>query len=437
MFNTKRSLREILPKKEGVVPPTTVVDERLKSEQNIIGHAQSYSSSSNEYNRPPRSSAGVKILAWLLIIILVIIIGYAVSAMFVTATIKVTPRQAGVMIENTFQTSKTAPINDLDYGIMTGVRLQSSRQVPATGVEKVERKAAGRVTIFNEFSADAQVLVKNTRVATDDGKIYRIQEAVKVPGMKGSVPGSIEVLAMADKAGDTYNIGQTNLKIPGFIGGPRYDKFYAKTVDSMTGGFIGDIKKISKDDRAKAKEEIEKELQDKVLAQAKTKVPKDFILFDNATFIKFREVEVSSATGSDSNMAVITEEAELSGLVFNVDKLATFLAKNMISDFDGSSVTLVDPSGLEFRLMDKEKIDLATVDTITFSLKGRASFLWKLDEGALKDKMLSVKNGDYVGVFGQFTAIDRAEIKFSPSWIRSFPKDPKKIKVEYTNINKT
>lgn len=436
MFNKKRSLREILPKKEELVTPNVVIDERLKTEQNIIGHAHNYNNFSNEYNRSTRSYSGVKILAWFLIVILVIIVGYAVSAMFVVATIKITPRQAGVMIDNIFQTSKTAPVNNLDYGIMTGVRLQASREVPTTGVEKVERKASGRVVIFNEFSTEPQVLVKNTRLSTDDGKIYRIQEAVRVPGMKGGVPGSVEVLAVADKAGDAYNIGQTNFKIPGFIGSPRYDKFYAKT-DGMTGGFIGDVKKISKEDRARAKAEIEKELKEKILAQARAKVPKDFILFDDAAFIKFREVDVSSATGSNPNMAVITEEAELSGIVFNVEKLATFLAKNVISDFDGSAVTLVNPNNLEFKLVDKENIDLATVDTITFSLKGRAIFLWKLDEALLKDKMLEVKNGDYVSVFSQFTAIERAEIKFSPSWIRSFPKDPKKIKIEYTAPNKT
>lgn len=435
MFNNKRSLREILPKKDNGPTAATVIDNRLQQDNNIVGHVQSYSGSRDEYNRPPKSSFGVKLLAWLLIIILIIIIGYAVSAMFVTATIKVTPRQAGVMIENTFQTSKTAPVNDLDYGIMTGVRLRADRQVPATGVEKAERKASGRVTIYNEFSADSQVLVKSTRLSTGDGKIYRIEQAVNVPGMKNGTPGSVEVVAVADKAGDSYNIGPSDFKIPGFIGNPRYDKFYAKTADGMSGGFIGEIKKISQADRARAKGEIEKELRDKILVQAKAKVPKDFILFDDATFIKFRDVDVSAAT--DSAMAVIAEEAELSGLVFNVDKLASFLAKNMISDFDGSDVTLVDPGSLEFRLMDKDKIDLAMIDTITFSLKGRASFLWKLNEGALKDKMLSAKNGNYVGVFGQFTAIDRAEIKFSPSWIRSFPKDPKKIKIEYIQPNKT
>jgi hypothetical protein len=49
-------------------------------------------------------------------------------------------------------------------------------------------------------------------------------------------PGAIEAEVIADQAGSDFNIDPTDFKIPGFSGGPKFDKFYAKSSKSFSGG---------------------------------------------------------------------------------------------------------------------------------------------------------------------------------------------------------
>jgi hypothetical protein len=108
----------------------------------------------------------------------------------------------------------------------------------------LNQKAKGKVTIYNEYGKEPQQLVATTRISTSDGKIFRIIKGVTVPGTKeesGQLkPGSVEVDVIADQAGESYNINPSEFKIPGFKDSPKYDKFYAKSTVSMSGGGSSD-----------------------------------------------------------------------------------------------------------------------------------------------------------------------------------------------------
>jgi hypothetical protein len=102
------------------------------------------------------------------------------------------------------------------------------------------QKARGTAVIYNEFSSEPQSLVATTRLETPDGKLFRLVEGVTVPGMTDvsgkKEPGAIEADVIADQVGAEYNIEPTTFTIPGFKGGPKYAKFSAKSMKSMSGG---------------------------------------------------------------------------------------------------------------------------------------------------------------------------------------------------------
>lgn len=103
-----------------------------------------------------------------------------------------------------------------------------------------ERKARGKVIIYNEFGSESQPLVSTTRLETANGFIFRLTQGVTVPGMTEiggkKEPGAIEAEVIADQAGDTFNITPTTFTIPGFKGSAKYSKFSAKSLVTMTGG---------------------------------------------------------------------------------------------------------------------------------------------------------------------------------------------------------
>lgn len=103
-----------------------------------------------------------------------------------------------------------------------------------------ERKARGKVIIYNEFGNEPQSLVATTRLETAGGIVFRLTQGVTVPGMTDIAgkkePGAIEAEVIADQAGDASNIAPTTFTIPGFKGSPKYGKFSAKSLTAMTGG---------------------------------------------------------------------------------------------------------------------------------------------------------------------------------------------------------
>ncbi|MFZ1720332.1 MAG: hypothetical protein WAU28_03190 [Candidatus Moraniibacteriota bacterium] len=103
-----------------------------------------------------------------------------------------------------------------------------------------ERKARGKVVIYNAFSADPQPLVATTRLETGSGIIFRLTAGVTVPGVTTIAgkeePGAIEAEIVADQSGDAFNIAPTTFTIPGFKGNAKYEKFSAKLLTPTTGG---------------------------------------------------------------------------------------------------------------------------------------------------------------------------------------------------------
>ena len=149
---------------------------------------------------------------------------------FAIATIDVIPVQKSTVLGEDFYATKSETNQGLVFQFMSLEEIKS-KEVPATFEQKLQRKANGKVVIYNAYSATPQRLIKNTRLESADRKIFRINDSVVVPGVttvKGEVvPGSVEVTVFADAPGKEYNIGTTNFTIPGFKGDPRYTKFSA------------------------------------------------------------------------------------------------------------------------------------------------------------------------------------------------------------------
>ena len=196
---------------------------------------------------------------------------------------------------------------------------------PATGEEFVERKANGTMIVYNAFSSEPQQLVEKTRFTTPDGKIYRIDRGVTVPGahvVDGKItPSSIEVSITADEFGEEYNIGPVpRFRIPGFQGTPKYEGFYGESKGSMTGGFVGERKIATEEDIALAKENIVKTLEDVAKTQLFLNLPKGTKIIDGTYKFEITD-EVIDEGSSDSSTFAITIYGEAKIIVFLEEEL--------------------------------------------------------------------------------------------------------------------
>lgn len=366
---------------------------------------------------------------WFVAIIVVIALILAFSLFFTGAKLNITPKQNNILVDAQFVAAINADTGELPYEIMT-IEKTDSRKVAATGRQKIEEKASGKIVIFNDFNTSSQRLVPNTRFETPEGLIYKINKSVVIPGQKTEggekIPGSIEVTVYADEPGEKYNIGLVDFTIPGFKGSPRFDDFYARSKTTMTGGFVGEKLTASPDDIAQAKTEIHTELKKQLISEASSQKPDKFYLFEDTIFIEFESVG-SVESGNDVE---ITEKATLYGVLFNKEKFAGHIAKKTIAVFDDESVEISDISALTIKV--SEKIDSRPWEEgeFEFTVSGNAHIVWTFDEEKLKEDLTGRAKAALPTVLSGYPSIDKAEVVLRPFWKRSFPDKVGKIKIE-------
>ncbi len=379
---------------------------------------------------------------WTLAALVLLVLGYASSFLFVSATVDITPKEVNTSVAISGAASITPAEGGLGFTVVTLTR-EASKDIPSTGEEKVSRKATGKIVIYNDFSKDPQKLIANTRFETTDGLIFRITEAVTVPGQKvvgGAVtPGSLAVTVTADQAGEKYNIGLADFTIPGFKGDPRFAKITAKSDPKfpMKGGLIGTVQKISPSDLAAAKISIETQLKNKLREDLEAQIPESHILFNNAYTFDFEDVQTTENTavgapaGTAAN-ATVTEKGSIYGILFDRKELSQYIAARSAGAQSASEKDVFVPNldSLALTIDNKEAFNQATTKEITFKLAGAARFVWNLDQAQIKQSLVGQKRANIKAILANFESIDRANVVISPVWIFTMPRKTDKIHIE-------
>ncbi|MDO8183904.1 MAG: hypothetical protein Q7T49_02880 [bacterium] len=425
IIKTKRSLKEILPNNS----------PSMNNYRNHLPPNDAPPPRPHNIDWNPRRRFSPRLLVGIVLIVLIVFGGILVSSTFAKVTVKITPVQGRLLLNHTFDAFSNPTEGELGFSVVTSIPDIEKKLVPASGSEQVSRKASGTIIVYNNYDDKIQKLVKNTRFQTKDGKIYRVSEAISVPGTTTkdgqTVPGSIEVQVTADQPGAEYNIDLSDFTIPGFKGDPRFDKFYARSKTVMTGGLVGEVKKVSTTDREKALTDLENILRDRMIKEAKLQIPPGFVLFDDAYFLTFEEQTPVATTGSN-DQAEIALKATFNGILFDRKALSYKVAKEQVPDFDGRELEIKNLSEIKFKLLNREEIKGPQADKISFTLDGNAHLAWTFDQGALISRLQSASKGNYESIFAQFPTIKEASIVFFPPWVKSIPNNIDKIKVEVT-----
>ncbi|MEX0916653.1 MAG: hypothetical protein WDZ44_00945, partial [Candidatus Spechtbacterales bacterium] len=103
-----------------------------------------------------------------------------------SATIKITSSTVEEEILYNVVADSNVSSPNVDRGVVPAQILDEREEktftYKASGQENVETYAVGNLTVFNEYSSDAQTLVSGTRFLSADGKLFRTTETVVVPG---------------------------------------------------------------------------------------------------------------------------------------------------------------------------------------------------------------------------------------------------------------
>ncbi len=376
---------------------------------------------------------GRKYAIWGIVFASVIVLGIAAMTYWGGAAVAVVARREKHPI-NTVLTAANKTASASATVLSTSIPFQriaitreAGKKVEATGEEYVERKASGKIVIYNNYTSGTQRLIKNTRFETADGKIYRIRDSVTVPGKKGTVPGSIEAIVFADESGTNFNIGLTDFTIPGFkTDAGRFKNIYARSKTAMTGGAKGMTKIIDPAKLATVQEELTAELTDQIYKEIEAQTPDKYIFFRGSFPPVFEPI--TQEAGTDQS-ALIKQKAYLDGVIFNKDILAKALASATLDNYDGSGINILDWSNVTARINNKDRNRISDTDVITVTLNGSATFISTYDQQKIVDFLKGQGESKVKELLTEFPQIESAEAVIRPFWKTSFPVDPSKIRV--------
>lgn len=381
--------------------------------------------------RPParRDPRAHKSSGWLLRVVVIFgLLSFVVfGALTYFASAKITVERKSEEFEVKIDTLSQYSKGDLGFKTMQIVR-EGSATIPANAEKNIETKAEGTVIIYNDYSAAPYRLIKNSRLESSGGLIFKIAESVIIPGKKTingvSTPGSAQVSVFADSSGPEYNVGLADFTIPGFKGYPQYSSFYARSKSEIAGGWSGKKNIPLEKDRTAALEKMKAELTEALYKQAAGEIPENHVLLQGAFSTAFSEpTEENSNAGVTIKMTATFKAA----LFMRSDIEKAILAKA------GKKVTT--PSEIEgiesLRVISKEDMRalITAEESVPLSFVGTTTIRSLVSTEALQKALAGSPRSELKSNLAAFPGIVSADAKIIPFWKRAFPNDPKEIKV--------
>ena len=384
-------------------------------------------------NGPKQSKRNVIILS---LVALVIVLGvFGLSFTLSNTTLTVYPEFNEPTVNAEFTAYPEKRDGQLSYEIMT-LNEEGERQVKATGQETVKEQAKGFIEIVKS-TPGTERLIKNTRFRSPEGLIFRVQESVIVPGaIKDTtgklVPGTIRAEVFAENPGAEYNLkAETKFDVPGFKESnlnELYNSIYAVNRETFTNGFNGPRFIIDENELSTAKQALQIELRDKLLARVSKESPADFINFVGSIAISYNS---QPTIQFGDNLVTIREQAILQLPLFRHSDFAGFIAKETVPTYSQQLVRITNVSDLTFAYKDvnTSSLVIANLPSITFSILGKPQIVSEFDIVQLKADLAGKAHTALAQVLGAHTGISSAKVSGKPFWKRSFPEKSADIEI--------
>ncbi len=386
-----------------------------------------------EPRRKKRGTTGKKFVKLIVVLALLGAAAYYCVEILPTAAVTLNFQQTpwnftGELVVSTSQTQISVGNNLVTIpGKLFSENKTMTQVFPATGSKYVQTYATGTVVIYNNFNTRPQTLIKTTRLVNADGIIFRLDKTITVPGgtMSGGVlvPSQITASVTADQPGSQYNLpsGQV-FHFAGFAGTQRYQGFYAKSTQAMSGGFIGQASVPTQSDIAQATSSIASALQNVITSEIALQNTGEKLISGSSGF-QITKYDVSDIPNSSGQFAV-TAYGSYQAIGFSENDLVTAMASQLA---DTSKVNLqVKKYSVTYGTPQVDwKHDTMTVP-ITFQSMWEPAF----DLAAFRQKIAGMNQDQLRQAIVGVQGLQSSQIKFWPFWVSRVPANQSKITID-------
>ncbi|MEI6490157.1 MAG: hypothetical protein WCO16_00135 [bacterium] len=365
-------------------------------------------------------------IIWGVAVFCVVVLSLIIVSKFATATASIVASKKPISVSMDLNLShNSTSTNPIDYDVLT---MSLNEDIPeeaiivATGTKALGTKSTGTVTIYNSYSKNPQILVKNTRLESTDGKIFFLTDKVTVPGQTAS-PGSIDAKIVAEKDGTSYNVGIKNFTFPGLKSSAKYKTVYAKGKTEVAGGTSPRSKVTVSPD---VLDSIHAKLLESAEKQITAQKPDDYIIIPGGT------QELISVDGTS------TAVLDISVLLIKKIDLAIQIQTNRNLDIDFSSENkndiLIDTSSIKLTLPEDLKLSSITKNSqIKATLTGTTTITSDLSDDVIKKEIAGLGYDNAQKLLKNKIGVEAVNLEIWPWWVKTVPASINKIDVKIEN----
>jgi hypothetical protein len=438
----KKTIQDIKPtrkslsvRKKRAVIKEKAVEKMMHEEPAVIEERVRKTPASRKKNSSKKGSGKTPKAFWLFLGFVVIVFLFLFSTIFAGATVTVTPENI-ILPDGTI--SLEAKKNITSGLAFQTITVSGDRQlfVESDNVEPVERRARGTVTLFNNHGSSPQRLLIDTRLEGSNGKIYKTEKAVTIPGKKTingeAVPGSVSVGIYADEPGEEYNLGLSDFSIVGFQGGPKAKTFYGRGDTPIEGGVIGSLYTLSEEVSEMKRGEVSDLLQYDLQTKLEAQIPEGFILVEGSE--EYVSSEASEYFESNTPRIEVAEEGSLTAVLLDASNLAMAIADKTITAYDGEDVSIGNIPALIIKNNDPA-VGIAAATQISVSISGKPHIIWDVDNDRVKYDLVKTRKKQFDSIMSRYESIEEARLSVQPFWQGSLPEDIEDIKIVNTLVD--
>lgn len=368
-----------------------------------------------------------------IVVVGLLIIFFVISSLFSSATVTIVPKHTLVSLDHTLTAYLTPPSEgDIRFEIVT-IDRDASKEVTATGEERIEKASVGTITVFNTSAEAPLKLIKNTRFETPDGLVFRTPTSINVPAptknAKGeTIPGSVDVEVFADAVGEKYNIGLTDFVLPAFreSNDPLFNNVYARSKTAMAGGFSGVVKTASEADTDAATAALQDELETTLSETVIGAVPEGFIAVPSTVSLSYQSLPNQDGTTGTSVSVRVKGTASI--LAVHEQSLGGQVALAFVKDYDRTPVKFENHEAITIE-PTASSTSLTNLTELELKVTGITDLVWQFDAEQLTADLAGKKKKQTDPIFAAYPGVASSDISIRPVWRRTLPANADDIKI--------
>ncbi|MDD3284591.1 MAG: hypothetical protein PHZ07_03290 [Patescibacteria group bacterium] len=362
-------------------------------------------------------SAAYKKIVSVFIIIAIVLVSTILYFSLAKAKIYLKVNSQPAKIDFTTQVKENVEDNNyLETNILPGrileLVIEKTKEFKVVKKEKASDKYGGIMTVTNNQGI-SQPLVKNTQFQSENGKIFRTQEAIVIPAN-----GKIDVYVLADGTGDDYKAEPGKFVIIKLKS--ETQKFvYGETKEEMAQKAFT-TNELTDSDIKEASVELTEDLKADAAFKLKALLLKDENLPDSAIITDIIAEESNKNVGEVVDSFEYTIKLKVVGVVFNQDELLTLAQTFLNNQLDKTQKLLnYDNSSFSYKIANYNE------DEKNVSLEVQLSANVVQDSSAEifdKNKFKGLNQEEIIDYFKTIPGIESVRVQFSPFWVKKAPK---------------